>query len=262
MSCLPLHGVVECNACYETTPVIFDRTVKTDGAWRITANPLAWGNPYAEIVVLGFSKGPSQAGTLSNTPHNDIAYKTHRVNVGKILSHLGLLPKGDNTFLKNMVDKIIADEQGRFHFSSLIRCTVERFDQKTNTWKSSGGGMLDKFVATKFGLNIAEKCAVRFLGKLPKQTKLVILFGLGARRNYVKEAFKLFELACPNKWEWINDVAYHNGEIMVVHVEHFAAQGAHIPNWMGENDHERSKLGDMARSAVQTALACKLDDFK
>lgn len=32
--------------------------------WRITANPMAWGNDRPEVLVLGFSKGPSQAGEL------------------------------------------------------------------------------------------------------------------------------------------------------------------------------------------------------
>ncbi len=253
MSCLPIHGRVNCTACFKTNPVIFDQTKETDGDWRITANPLAWGNPNAEIVVLGFSKGQTQAGALVNTPHDQIAYKKGRVSVGKILAHVGLIPKGDNEFLRKTVDKIIADKTGRFHFGSLIRCAVEQRDKKSpNDWIGSGAGMLDKFVATKFGQDIAQKCSSNFLENLPPQTKLVVMFGMGAKQNYVEETFKLFQKARPTKtWKCINDVAYHDGEITVVHVEHFAAQGALIPNWMGTNKHERSKLGNMAIEAVQ-----------
>jgi len=251
MSCLPIHGRVDCTVCFKTKPVIFDQTKETNGDWRITANPLAWGNPNAEIVVLGFSKGQTQAGALANTPHDEIAYKKGRVSVGKILAHVGLIPKGDNEFLKTTVDKIIADKTGRFHFGSLIRCAVEQKDDKGN-WKGSGGGMLDKFVATKFGQEIAQKCSSNFLGNLPPQTKLVVMFGMGTKQNYVEETFKLFQKARPTKtWKRINDVAYQDGEITVVHVEHFAAQGALIPNWMGTNKHVRSKLGDMAIEAVK-----------
>jgi hypothetical protein len=77
MRCLPIHGRVECTACYKTKPVVFDQTkeTETDRNWRITANPLAWGNPNAEIVVLGFSKGQTQADALANTSHDEIAYK-------------------------------------------------------------------------------------------------------------------------------------------------------------------------------------------
>ena len=123
-----------------------------EGNWRITSNPLAWGNPEAEIVVLGFSKGPNAAGaSLANEPHNNIAYKRMRTFVGKILAHVGLLEKGDNTALKNAVERAIADQHGRFHFGSFIRCGVERKDAKYGG--ASNGGMLDKFVATDFRLN-------------------------------------------------------------------------------------------------------------
>ena len=137
MSCLPQHGRVQCTACFDTTQVTFDRTQQAEGNWRITANPLAWGNSEAEIVILGFSKGPTQAGALANSPHDEIAYKGSRLNVGKILAHVGLLEKNDNNNeLKNAVDKAIADKNGIFHFSSFIRCTVEQYDIKTKNGKA------------------------------------------------------------------------------------------------------------------------------
>lgn len=253
MSCLPIHGRVDCTVCFKSKPVIFDQTKETDGNWRITANPLAWGNQNAEIVILGFSKGQTQSGALANTSHDEIAYKKGRVSVGKILAHVGLIPKGDNQFLRNTVDKIIADKTGRFHFGSLIRCAVEQRDKKSpNDWISSGAGMLDKFVATKFGQDIAQRCSANFLGNLPLQTKLVVMFGMGAKQNYIEESYNLFQKARPTKiWKRINEVAYYDGEIMVVHVEHFAAQGALIPNWMGINKHDRSRFGDMANEAIR-----------
>lgn len=204
MSCLPQHGRVSCTACYSTCNIEFDKTKQTEGNWRITNNPLAWGNPEAEVVVLGFSKGPTQAGALEHTPHDEIAYKGSRLNVGKILAHIGLLKKTDNNSLKDAVDKAIANKNGIFHFSSLIRCTVEQYDTKTGKWKGSGGGMLDKFVATNFGKRISQECASRFLGNLPPQTKLIVMFGLGSKQNYVKASYDLFCKVKPSsKWRWI-----------------------------------------------------------
>jgi hypothetical protein len=140
---------------------------------------LAWGNPNAEIVILGFSKGPTQAGALDKTPHNEIAYKGSRKVVGKILSHVGLIPNADPDTLKRAAGRLVEDSTGRFHFGSLIRCTVERYDHKDRVWKGSGGGMLDKFVATPFGQEIGRNCSTRFLAGLPSETRLVVLFGLG-----------------------------------------------------------------------------------
>jgi hypothetical protein len=246
--------------CHRNQPIAFDvtKTTNDEGTWRIAANPLAWGNPNAEIVVLGFSKGPTQAGALATTPHDHIAYKGSRLAVGKILAHVGLVPKQEPDALKRTVDRLIADRSGRFHFGSLIRCTVERFDHKageSGEWKGTGSGMLDRFVATSFGQEVASRCSARFLKHLPPKTRLVVMFGLGARGNYVREARKLVEKARPGSWRTLNEIAYTDGQVAFVHVEHFASQGALLPNWLGENPHERAKLGILAKQAVKIALS-------
>lgn len=257
MSCLPQHGRVECTACFKTSPVIFDKTQRTEGNWQITSNPLSWGNPDAEIVVLGFSKGPSAAGaSLANKPHDEIAYagSGKRTNVGKILAHVGVIEKGDNSSLKDSVDKAIADRNGRFHFGSLIRCKVEQY-KATEGWVSTGGGMLDKFVGTDFGEKVSQECSSRFLGALSPKTKLIIMFGMGTKQNYVRESYKLFQYARPGKWDWlIEDVSYIDNKITVVHVEHFSTQGAHLSNWLGEKTDKRNRLGLEAKLSVQHAL--------
>ena len=257
MGCLPSHGRVNCTRCFGNgARVEFDRTRRTsdDGKWRITANPLAWGNEEPEIVVLGFSKGPTQAGALATSPHDQIAYKGSRTAVGKILTHVGVLDRPADGNTSRSVDRLIADPRGRFHFGSLVRCTVERYDDQKKAWSGSGGGMLDKFVATPFGQEVAGNCTTSFLATLPDSTKLVIMFGLGTKMNYVREARRLVSAARPGAWRTVNEVAYSDGRVTFVHVEHFASQGALIPNWLGENSHDRSKLGTMAREAVRMAL--------
>jgi hypothetical protein len=61
-SCLHEYGQIACSLGYSGKPVTFGFSQAKDDEgdkvrWRITANPLAWGNPHAEIIVLGFSKG-------------------------------------------------------------------------------------------------------------------------------------------------------------------------------------------------------------
>lgn len=254
MSCLPIHGRVACERCYQGCATQFDMTKRTEGDWRITFNPLAWGNTEPEVVVLGFSKGPTQAGALAGTEHDQIAYKGSRLNVGKILAHIGLMERGTPDELRTAVDRLISDRKGRFHFASLVRCTVERFDSKANAWKGSGGGMLDKFVSSKFGDEVSLNCVSQFVGDLPSKTKLVVMFGLGTNMNYVVSAKRLFERARGVKFANLNSVAYTDGKITVVHVEHFASQGALVPNWLGEKNHERARLGEQARDAVLSVL--------
>ena len=133
--------------------------------------------------------------------------------------------------------------------------TIHLMKIKTKKWKGSGGGMLDKFVSTDFGGEVSKQCASRFLGDLPSKTKLVVMFGMGTNQNYVRESYKLFQLAIPSNWRWLKEgISYTNDKITVVHVEHFASQGSLIPKWLGEIKDDRSRLGDMARSSVEHAL--------
>jgi hypothetical protein len=251
---LPCHGRIDCSRCFTGgAPVEFDVTKRTERDWRITVNPLAWGNQEPEIVVLGFSKGPTQAGALATVPHNDIAYKKGRKNVGKILHHIGLLTALPGEDLGQATSRLITDTAGRFHFGSLVRCTVERKDK--DIWKGSGGDMLGKFIATPFGREVASNCAQEHLAILPPSVKLVVMFGMGKQLNYVGEMFKLFATVRKGPWRWINKVAYTDGEIVVVHVEHFASLGALIPQWMGVDGHPRGEYGALVRAAVQSAVA-------
>lgn len=254
MSCLPSHGRVSCNKCFKSKPV-FNQTESIEGDWKITYNPLAWGNTEPEIVVLGFSKGPNAKTALKTKKHDEVAYDGGRQNVGKILAHIGLID-GCSTSddFRHRIDELIAEKNGRFHFSSLIRCTVEQFDQKNGKWSASGGGMLDKFVATQFGAAVTQNCVEQFLSNLPASTKLIVMFGMGSKMNYVQASFNIFKQVIAGDWEKINDVAYTNGRLTVVHVEHFQSQGALIPNWLGINRHERSKIGFQAKEAVQKAM--------
>lgn len=253
MEKLPKHGRIEFTRCFGSCDRIeFDVTQRTEDNWRITANPLAWGNDDPEVIVLGFSKGPTQSGALSKSPHNEIAYKGSRGNVGKILKHVGLLQLDPGQDAGLAVSRLLADNSGRFHFGSLIRCTVERHDK--NLWKGSGGGMLDKFVSTPFGKEISNNCTTRFLKNLPIRTKLIVMFGMGMKLGYVHETFDLYRQARGGEWKWLNEVAYTDGKVTVVHVEHFASQGRYIPEWLGKEPGPRGSYGDQARDAVNLAL--------
>jgi len=257
MSCLPVHGRIDCPICFQERPVIFDETKRSQDGWRITANPMAWGSSEPEIIVLGFSKGPTQAGALNKVEHDEIAYKGRRTNVGKILAHVGLLPDVAPEQLHAEVDRLISSQNGRFHFSSFIRCTVERLDLKSGEWKGTNGGMLDGFMKSSLGNYVVNQCATRFLGALPSSTKLVVMFGTGSNLMYVEAALSALKIARPGSWSRLNDIAYSDGTITVVHVEHFASQGSLIPDWLGIGEKPRARLGRLARTTVQRAVGLK-----
>src|SRR5579884_2770805 len=119
MSCLPVSGRIDCSLCHGTT-VEFNHTRTANEGWRITANPLAWGNSRPEILVLGFSKGPNAIEALGKKFHDDIPYAGQRVNVGKILAHCGLIQGDSYANIRDAVDRAIEDQSGRFAWGSLV----------------------------------------------------------------------------------------------------------------------------------------------
>lgn len=251
---LPKHGCINCNKCFDGQEVDFNKTVLQQDGWRITNNPMAWGGQEPEIIVLGFSKGPTQSSAIGGV-FEDIPFKSHRSKIGKIFARIGLINhQKTNKDYSRLVGDLISNKGGRFHFGSLFKCSVEKYDAHKNTWISSGTGML-KFPSSKIGQEVAENCMSTYLGILPKKTKLIVMFGLGSKNKYVDECFSLFQKNRPGHWERINEVAYADGQVTVVHVDHFAVQGAHLPNWLGVNDHPRSELGRLAAEAVELTLS-------
>jgi hypothetical protein len=214
---------------------------------------MAWGNPEPEVLVLGFSKGPTQSHQLLDARYESIPYRGGRLNIGKILAHVGLIEAGDEAHLKRQVDIAIEDTVGRFAWGSLVRCTVERYEAKSGTWKGSGGGMLDRFIATDFGRDVVSSCVHQHLGALPSTTRLIVMFGLGTKLNYVDACSKVLRAELDGEFERTSEVSYRCGNVAVVHVEHFAAQGALIPNWLGP-DHPRGRYGRLAQEAVRDAV--------
>lgn len=251
MSGLPISGRIGCTLCHIGS-VDFGRTVRTEGDWRITANPLAWGNPNAEIVVLGFSKGPTQLSALASKAHNEIPYAGGRANIGKIFARLDLISSGSNAHYNREVSDLIADQNGRFHFGSLIRCSAEQ--NLAGKWSGTKGGMLDKFARSKLGSEVTKNCTGKFLADLPSRTRLVLMFGTGSKLNYVSSCREAISAARSGNWQTINDVAYTDGKITVVHTEHFKSQGSLLPDWLDPRS-ARGQLGIAAHNAVKQALA-------
>ena len=117
--------------------------------------------------------------------------------------------------------------------------------------------MLDGFVCARFGQKVATSCARRFLADLSSATRLVVMFGLGAKGNYVRHARALVQQARPGRWRTVNEVAYADEKVTFVHVKHFASQDNLLRRWLGEGGHPREKLGILAREAVAAALGMK-----
>ena len=258
MSCLPAQGASIASSCGYVTGFNRPAYVSDDKAWCIRWNPLAWGNVEPEILVLGFSKGPTQVCALEKPEyqHDRIAFMRSLPQVGKILAHIEVVCVPEDGDYGKMIYHHICNRNGRFHFGSLVRCAVERKDEKGG-WKG-GHGKLDEFLNSDFGKEVAGNCASQFLCKLPAKTKLVIVFGCDT--DYIQAVRKLIQDTRGRKLNEMKEVAYTDGKVTFVHVVHFTAPYDEIPDWLGENDsndEEKGRRGRLAKEVVKLALARK-----
>lgn len=250
---LPFPGKISCSRCYGS-PVEFNSTRQksADGKWRITSNPIAWGSPDAEVLVLGFSKGPNQLKALETKGLDQIAFAGGRANLGKILRHIGLAPNvvNENEHLKAFVDREIANKSGRFAWGSLVRCTAEHFKENTNEWTGTSSNILSRFLDSDMGEEVSRACISQHLSSLSTRTKLIIMLGMGPQGKYVRQCREAYSGALGGAWRSFNEIAYTNGPLTVVHTEHFKAQGHLLQDWLGETGRERQRFGFLAQQAV------------
>ena len=67
IAALPEHGKIQCRRCFPDKAI-----AHTDGLWRITNDPGAWGSRNPRYLVLGFSKGFTQADAYANGPFDAV----------------------------------------------------------------------------------------------------------------------------------------------------------------------------------------------
>ena len=71
--------------------------------WRIINDQGAWGSTSTEVLVLGFSKGATQAGIYQSGKFEDIAFAGMRPRLSQVLQAMKLLP------LNETADQRISD---------------------------------------------------------------------------------------------------------------------------------------------------------
>lgn len=242
---LPEHGKINCHKCFDKQ-TNFGDIQELDAKWRLVNNPYAWGSTKPKVIILGFSKGPDQ-NKIDKDDINNIPFHGSRVNfLGKILQAVNVLPKNlDKIQLEKVVDGLIADKNGDCHFGSLIRCSVQQLSKER--WVGAGSDML-KFIRQQAGTPVTTTCIKRFYKEIPKETKLVLFFGLGGNDSNVLQTYKLFKESFPER-QYIR--MYHDGQsfgfrdenTVYVSLEHFS-RGNNVPatKYLTEGGERNDKL--------------------
>jgi len=235
---LPEHGKIDCRLCYpadanEATP---------HRLWRMRNDPGAWGGREPEWLVLGFSKGSTQADYYANGSFDDVAFAGMRSRLERILKRLGALPSGVS------LNDAIANPEGNIAFGSLIRCSVARQDSKAK-YQCSGSLITKSFKEIP---QVIAACTNQFLKHLPDSVKIVVM--LGNNSSYVKPCHDLIREMFPEGVEELNEVAVRADGRLWVHVAHPSGANGHFERWM-----ESGTGASRKRKLVEAALGVHTD---
>ena len=223
---LPKHGKIQCSECYLPNN---NETIQPHPEWRMINDPGAWGSDNPEYLVLGFSKGATQAGIYQKGEFEDIAFAGMRPRLTQALQTLGALKSHETS------DEKISDPHSNIAFGSLIRCSVSRLDKKASQKKGKDvyactGPLITK--SFKEIPHVINKCAHKYLTDLPNTIKAV--FFLGNTDSYVQSCQLLISELFPNDFKKINPMAVKANNRIWIHLAHPSGLNGHFKTWLNE----------------------------
>jgi len=230
---LPQHGKIECSTCYGPA----EKEAFPHELWKMRNDPGAWGGSNPEWLVLGFSKGSTQADYYDNGSFEAVAFAGVRPRLERILKHLGALSAGES------LDAAIANPAGNVAFGSLIRCSVARQDE-SGKYQCSGPLIKKSFKEIP---QVISACTNRFLKELPDSVRTVVM--LGNDSGYIKHCHSLIKDLFPVAFEEVNDVAARADGRLWLHVAHPSGANGHFEGWM-ESQSEASRKRKLVEEAL------------
>lgn len=221
---LPKHGKINCRVCFDDAK---EKVIKPAVNWRMVNDPGAWGSQTPEYLVLGFSKGATQAGLYENGKFEDVAFANMRDRLTSALIAVGILPANEN------VTSRISNPNSSIAFGSLVRCSVSRAETKNGILGgySCTGPIIGK--SFKEIPEIIANCSEKYLRDLPKEIRVVVM--LGNSDQYVKAVKKLLKAMFEDSFCEINDMAVKADGKVWVHVAHPSGLNGHFNTWLTSN---------------------------
>jgi hypothetical protein len=228
------HGSINCRDCFAGSEKIMAL-----GDWRLHNNPGYYGSSSPEILILGFSKGANQNKAAQGGDFDKIAFANARHRLQIILEALGIMPKNRS------IDALMTATEDQFGVASLVRCSLGKM--QNGICKTSGNVIPSSFT-NKDTLRIIENCSKKYLGELPKSTKLVIL--LGTNETYIKKTTPLIK-RLHNDFSVVNEISFFAGGALWIYATHPSPGNGYFNAWVQNGwDDKSGQKRLLAREAL------------
>lgn len=241
-STLPSHGRLACRRCFSG-----GHPTQMIGKWQMVNDPAAWGSATPRILILGFSKGFTQANAFRSGRFEDIPFKDMRARLTEELRLLGVITKSET------VDQKMVASETEIGFGSLVRCSLSRMNKKGVL--ACTGEVMPKAFTEEISTSLTM-CAETFLADLPSTVRLVLL--LGTTDSYIKGCRGVVRSLYGSRFSDINEVSYRTGDVVWAHVSHPSGLNGHHPVWMtGDPSTKPGGKRDLAIQAIRLSGAIR-----
>lgn len=253
---LPCHGPIPCRLCWPTkgeTEATFGPPIATEPhRFRLVNDPGAWGAQDPVVLVLGMSKGNTQADAMARAAaggsFNDVPFAKMRPRLLQSLQAVGLLP-GVAT-----LDPMFSAEEADYGWGSILRCSLTGWNKKTGRWSGASGDVIPGLKDPE-GQDAMVACIRMHLTGLSERTRLIVL--LGNDDNYIKVVRRAFEMVFGAATEipGAGSQAFQVGAQTVVHIGHPSPLNGFFNNFLsGSPAIPQGAKRAQAKRAVELAL--------
>jgi len=195
-----------------------------DGKWRLVNDPGYWGAPDPKFLVLGMTKGTTQAREMSESFRNGTfdtaAFAGFRPRLLEALQIVGLMQGVQD------IDPYLTAASRDWGFASIVRCSLTARDQN-GTYRGNSGPVI-RGMRSPEGAQIMSACVKEHLTRLGPRTRLIVL--LGNDENYFR-AIRQAMLSVFGSYDTLpgaGQVAFKSGGRLFVHIGHPSPLNGHF----------------------------------
>jgi hypothetical protein len=194
------------------------------------------------ILLLGFSKGFTQADAFRSGRFEDVPFKDMRARLTEELRLLGVIGKSET------VDQKMVATETEMAFGSFVRCSLSRTNRDGKLVCT--GEVMPKAFSEEISTKV-ETCARTYLADLPRAVKLVLL--LGTTNAYIKGCRGVIRSLYSDNFFHVNDVSYRTEGVTWVHISHPSGLNGHHNTWIaGDPATKPGRKRNLALEAIHS----------
>lgn len=238
------HGPSECFKCWAGQ----SSSTQHLGSFRLVRDAGHWGASDPRVLVLGISKGNTQAQAFRFGNFDDVAFKGVRHRLLAVLQSVSLLLEDT----PSSFEKRFGAAEQDFAFASVVRCSLTGLDKSKGIHTADSPNVIPVFQQNRTGNVFVRNCVDQHLVELPSRTRTILL--LGNTDKYV-EAMSETIASRRGPVRVVNSMSYESAGVRFVHLAHPSKGNGHFGNYIRGEGKSGAKRNQAREALSEPYLA-------